>query len=304
MTTERIKLTTQHEAIEYLTSRGFDMDRFDKVDANDVLYFETVETCRRCGGAGYYPTPRHGACYECNGRPPHIVVRHSPLPIAKRMRKAELRDGAKSRKAEAKSNARQAEADAKRAAFDASFPGVGEKLAPFYVSTDDYGDVVSGTKHPLLSDFADKLRRYGSLSPKQVEVARRVIDEIENPPAKGKLEGGRREFTGKVMSCKWRSSGFGGGFKITVDLGDGTRVWGSLPSSIEEAAANHFAQYSPANSGAVDVPAVLKGATVTITATVEVSKDDASFGFFKRPSKATLAGVAWVAPELPVVRLL
>ena len=71
------------------------------------------------GGAGYYPTPRHGACYECNGRPPRYTVKVTALATAKKFRAKELRRGAKERKNARREAEFVAAANEKRAAFDA-----------------------------------------------------------------------------------------------------------------------------------------------------------------------------------------
>ena len=76
---------------------------------------------------------------------------------------------------------------------------------------------------------------------------------------------GRIDVSGKVLSCKYQESMYGSTLKMLVKDERGFKLWGTVPSSIYE---------------------VERGDMVSFTATVEPSKDDDKFGFFKRPSKA------------------
>lgn len=276
--TERITLRTNEDAIAYLDSRDFGTEIFSSTDEDGTRYYTREETCRRCGGAGYYPTPRHGACYECNGRPPRYTVKVTALATAKKFRAKELRRGAKERKNARREAEFVAAANEKRAAFDAEFPGFSAEL--------------DGKTHNILVDLREKLDKWGSLSEKQVAFARKLIAEANAP--KTELEEGRREMTGTILSVKWRDSNYGGAFKMTVNLDDGTRVWGTVPSALETIARDLWNDaYNPG-----DFEDVFKGATITFTATVSRSDDDVSFGFFKRPSIADKdVSLVWEAPE-------
>lgn len=277
--TKRITIKTHDDALDYLCSINHD-GRYLKEDDDGKLFFEERVTCRRCGGAGYYPSQFHGACYECNGRPPNYIVRHSLIAIAKKARKAELAAAARERKNEKREAEFVEAANEKRADFDASFPGFAAKL--------------EGATNTILIDLGEKLAKWGSLSPAQVAFAEKLLEEAAAP--KTALEGGKREVTGTVISCKWRSSQWGGAYKVTLDLGDGTRIWGSLASVIEDAVSDHYYKVETHNR-TFDLPEVIKGATVSFSATISPSDDDVSFGFFKRPTKGTLDALTWTAPE-------
>lgn len=130
----------------------------------------------------------------------------------------------------------------------------------------------------FLLDVAFKFRRYGSLSEAQVaaviksaardaEFAARRAAEAEALAAAPELAEGRYELTGKVLSTKWQDNDFGGSLKMLVQLPEGNKVWGTVPSAINPS----------------------KGDTVTFTAKVERSRDDAHFGFFSRPTKAAVS---------------
>jgi hypothetical protein len=139
---------------------------------------------------------------------------------------------------------------------------------------------LTGKWTAILQDMAWKVQKYGDLSDKQVAFARRMLGwlaEAEEKHAEREaateakiaagveVPEGRIVIEGTVLSTKWVESQFGSTQKMLVENEQGWKVWGSVPSSIE----------------------VDKGTKVQFTATVERSKDDALFGFFKRPAKAS-----------------
>jgi hypothetical protein len=135
-------------------------------------------------------------------------------------------------------------------------------------------------------DVTRKLRLYGSLSEKQIAAVRRSIvadaermvkreQEAAEHPAAPVVEG-RIKITGEILVMKWQDSDYGTTHKMMVRDDRGFRVWGTVPSSLESS-------YSVAGG---DVAGVEKGDRIEFMATVEASKDDTTFGFFKRPSKA------------------
>jgi hypothetical protein len=95
----------------------------------------------------------------------------------------------------------------------------------------------------------------------QAEVARRaaVAASAEACPA------GRVEVTGTVLSTKWVENKYGSTLKMLVEDRRGFKVFGSVPSALEN----------------------VRGRSVSFTAALEPSQDDEKFGFFKRPTKAT-----------------
>lgn len=124
------------------------------------------------------------------------------------------------------------------------------------------------------SDLLAKLRKYGPLSERQeaavrkgpAQEAARAARAAEAAQAGPVPTGSRLLIEGEVLTTKWQESMYGGALKMLVKLANGSKVWGSVPSSIE----------------------VAKGDTVRFNANVEASNDDPSFGFFKRPTKATV----------------
>ncbi len=148
---------------------------------------------------------------------------------------------------------------------------------------DGLKEALNNTDHGIVHDIRSKLVQYGSLSQGQVDLVfkiageqaeytdRKAVREAElaNTPA---LTEGRYEITGKVISVKAQDSDYGTQYKQLVELPDGNRVWGTIPSSILDEVWN-----SPKGTS-----------TVTFTAAVERSKDDEHFGFYKRPTKPTV----------------
>lgn len=130
-------------------------------------------------------------------------------------------------------------------------------------------------------DFRTTVRRYGKLSDKQIEFGLKLhaeaIEKLAADEARAaaivaareaglRAPEGRCEVTGTVVAVKLVENDFGVSTKCLVDFGNGTRAWGTFPSS--------------GNGG--------KGDTVRFRATFEVSDKDVLFAFFKRPSNWTV----------------
>jgi hypothetical protein len=134
-----------------------------------------------------------------------------------------------------------------------------------------------------LADIARKSRQYGSASDKQMQLVERLVSEQDakwasfvekqrargQEPAKGPIPaaGQRHLIEGVVVAQKSVETPYGTAFKMLVALDNGARLWGTEPSSLSE---------------------VAKGDRVRFVAKVEASKDDASFGFYSRPTKAEI----------------
>jgi hypothetical protein len=132
----------------------------------------------------------------------------------------------------------------------------------------------------------DALANYGKLSPKQSDAVLKIIDgdaakkaewakqrEIENANAEP-IVAGKQVITGEVMSLKTQYSQYGEVTKMLVKDDRGFKVFGTVPQAIWDAA--------------YELDIEVKGQRVQFTATVEASKDDNKFGFFKRPTKSQL----------------
>jgi hypothetical protein len=131
------------------------------------------------------------------------------------------------------------------------------------------------------SDFRATVRRFGKLSDKQIAFGVKLHSEAVSKLAEdtaraeailaAKAAGlrapeGRCEVTGTVVATKVIEDDFYGSTKCLVDFGNGTRAWGTFPSS--------------ATGG--------KGDKVCFRASFQVSDKDALFAFFKRPTNWTV----------------
>lgn len=136
-----------------------------------------------------------------------------------------------------------------------------------------------------IKDIVANVVKYGNLSEPKANYLKVLVDQIKNRPAlaaKYAAEAaaaapcptGRVVITGTVLKVKEFASAFGSRYsryaepatvyKIIVKDDSGFRVYGTRPSGIQAE----------------------RGDRLTFTATVEPSKDDAKFGFYKRPAKA------------------
>lgn len=138
----------------------------------------------------------------------------------------------------------------------------------------------------IARDMVEKLRRWGSLSAAQTSflcsLHAKHQAKLALAAAGVKCPVGKVAVAGTILSLKERP-GYARGtveHKIVVDLGNGTKVWGSLPTY----------------AGDVYLPEVAKvGDRIAFSATVKASDNDPLFGFFKRPTKTAWTSAAAVA---------
>jgi len=137
--------------------------------------------------------------------------------------------------------------------------------------------------HYIVDDIRSKFRRYGSLSVRQwalvkkiaresAERAERLAEQKANAkPIPADVIDGRNTFTGEILATKWQATDFGDQLKMLVLEERGFKLWGTAPSKLWE-----------------DHDGSIKGMIVQFDATIEVSKDDECFGFYKRPTKVSV----------------
>ena len=243
----------------------------------DGTTYTEVEQCRRCGGAGYYPTKRHGACFDCGGDV--VGARRTQVYELKRTaQRAKAKDAKHAREEAAREEGRR-QASISRVEFLASHPGLEEVLE---------------CSIPLIAEFKEQLQYKGTLSDRQVEVAMEIVakrkaDESTQVPAPT----GRQEFTGEVVSCKESFSDYGTVWRLTIKVTtDDGGTWlanGTAPKQLLRDCEWRYPieDEELGTLGATRYP-VIKGRVLTLTATLEQS-DSPHFAFYKRPTKATLA---------------
>lgn len=129
----------------------------------------------------------------------------------------------------------------------------------------------------IVADIVDKLVRYGSLSIRQLDFLRKLVQEIKDRPAKvaAKLEQaantpdvveGRHTIKGTILSFKQQDSQWGSVTKMLVMTEAGYKVWGTCPQSLDAS----------------------KGDEIELTGTFTRSDRDTKFGFFSRPTARIL----------------
>ena len=133
----------------------------------------------------------------------------------------------------------------------------------------------------IFADLSEKLRRFGSLSEKQVEFARKLLREHFERQRNGGLTDrqvefakekeaaadcpkGRVEITGTIVKTEDRYTEYGAVTKMVVKADSGFAVWLTMPSGLDAG----------------------KGDRIAVTVTVTPSDKDSKFGFGSRPSKA------------------
>jgi hypothetical protein len=132
-------------------------------------------------------------------------------------------------------------------------------------------------------DIADKIRRFGNPSGKQIEflVKMHIDDTVRRSTATGTVPSGRQTLTAKVISAKLVNSDFGVQVKLLLDLGNGVKVYGNGGKTCYKVATPFM--------GDKDELLVKAGDSITMTATFNASPNDNLFGFFSRPSKMVIS---------------
>lgn len=132
----------------------------------------------------------------------------------------------------------------------------------------------------------EALENWGGLTDGQLAFARKIwAERLEKAAGRDTREAarrasaqpwtaGRQEVTGVVQSARWETFSVNRwasstSLKALILLADGRKIWTTLPSRLHPVESN------------LDV---VRGSTVTLKVTIEVSKDDPTMAFGKRPS--------------------
>ena len=233
------------------------LDGLDIIERDGAVLVAQQRYCTRCNGSGHYSfNPRTGTvCFQCSANPRRMAwIEEVPIvTFARRAKAADARRSAKARKAEA----RAAQREQDRAAFLAQ-----------HADLDLDGD------HNVLRDLRSSLEQWGSLTDRQVALARKIGADLAAREAEVNVPApeGRHDIEGRVLSVKWSTSAFGDHCRVTLRVEADGGVWignGTLPRSI-------------------DPDTVERGDTLRLKATVVRGREE-HFAFLKRPTGATLA---------------
>lgn len=130
-----------------------------------------------------------------------------------------------------------------------------------------------------IRDIVWKLVKYGSISEKQEEFLKKLLEKIAERPAleakrlaekaaekpiPEELLEGRHTVTGEILAERYDDTPFGTMHKMLLKEDRGFKLWGTMPSALSAG----------------------KGDRVKFDAAIEVSHDDPKFGFYSRPTKA------------------
>jgi len=247
-------------------------DRLDSLAIDESGRVVESARCLRCGGTGYGPWFQDGGmCYECYGA--NTLNSKRRTGVKRYAQAAKRRDRAQARRVE-QAAAERAERKTAAERFIDDRPELAAALARH-------------EEHPILSDLSEKLAHFGSLSDAQCALALRLVAQVDERASERKapVPAGRQELTGNVVKAAWHESAYGTTLKLTVKVETDAGmflVWGSCPAAIEDA----FHARGVFDDGGL--AAYARGLRLRFTATVTRSDRDESFGFFKRPSKASV----------------
>ena len=226
---------------------------------------ETVTfECCRCSGTGTIPHfghVREGVCFECGGSP--STARYT-LTVGELRAKARRDATARDRKA--------ARAAAKATVID-EWKAANEDIVTYLRP-----HIEAWGGSAFLRGLAEQVFSHGRpLTAEQVAAVRAgIARDAEKAAAKAatpELAEGKLDIEGLIVGVKNVEDTYGYASrwvtKMTVDLGDGTRVYGTMPAKLVDAGAG-------------------RGDTVRFAATITRSRGDHTFGFFKAPSRASV----------------
>lgn len=162
--------------------------------------------------------------------------------------------------------------DARRAQFTIQYPDLAEWLE----------DYAGDERMFFLNEMKRAFDFYGYLTLGQAQATQRIIAKRIEKLAAQIAEGfpsvpspdGNATVTGTIIYTKLDDGMYGLVRKMMVKLDDGNKVFGTMPSSIENAIwGDNDHDFSPV------------GVKVTFTATFTPKKDDVYFSYYKRPTK-------------------
>lgn len=128
-------------------------------------------------------------------------------------------------------------------------------------------------RNDFVQQMIGELDRRGELTERQTQALKRIEERVNEEKNEIKIATptGRVTFEGKIISAKWKDSGYGETLKITVKVKNENEAWlcwGTCPQKL---------------LSTVDYEEQLVGRTVKLTA--ELSRgSDKYFAFMKRPT--------------------
>ena len=249
---KKMRVTTRERHLNLLADRGYTID-----EANHLAWVD----CRRCGGSGRFSfNPLDGdRCFGCLGAKGDWV---DASRVARNVLARESRE-------------RRKDVTARRRVLRAI-----EDARRVLASDPDLRAAFAGSRNHFIRRVAAQLVRRGSVTPAQRTAVIRAAAresvteraaEVVSVPVPEALLAGRHEVEGRIVHTRWVYSQWGSTLKgLIIVAADGGefKLWGSIPADL--------------------ISEDLDQARITFTARFERSHDDAAFGFFNRPTKATI----------------
>ena len=228
--------------------------------------------CHRCGGQGFVAP--WGVCFRCGGHCTDPTERKWLYPASWTDAQVEAWDEArqeKNRKAR-KRAAEKREAEARKV-WDRNV-----ERFPALATMDEKCREGDSDIFPFFAiDIRAKARRF-DLSDRQGEAVTKAIEEALVEPEASDApawENGRQVVEGVIATRRFVENAYGGSMKLRILTDDGRGLWVTEPATV-------------LGTDGEPVYIIEKGDRICLTATVEVSEDDPTFAFGKRPTKATL----------------
>lgn len=247
---------------------------------------ETGRGCQHCGAfLVYYAILKH--------LPSHRLIRVGETCLDNRFSLANA-EFQKLRKA-AKLNRERRKLSDKRDAFLSGTLNDGSLMRDLYEWAKEQSAFDrDGYAESFEAKFVRFIDRFGEVSDKfiaaiqrskvrQAEWAAKKAEEAKTaaPVIEGKIT-----VTGEILSLKWRDSAYGGALKMVVRDDRGFKVWGTVPSNVlAQLDVNLAALHTDGNAHYYKD---LLPQRIIFAATIKKSDDDATFGFFSRPTNANL----------------
>lgn len=237
--------------------------------------------CKRCGGTGNYSyNGEHSRCYACNNEfSARLGALVGDRAAAEKDAKArQARVDARIRKENARVERLVRIRDEKVAALRKIDNDVVEFLLAIDLQEPDrnltafVAAMAENLQYPAQAERPFTERMLEATRKIVAKTAERKAEQDAHPAPSGRVV-----VTGEVVSAKVVESEYGATVKLLVKDDAGFKVYVSLPSSLRDAAFDDDDMYDMDG---------LKGRRITLTAGLEPSKDDKSFAFGSRPTKA------------------
>ena len=260
--------------------------------------------CKRCGGTGHYLfNGFDDICYSCNNdSSARLGVFVGDEAGAKRdaHRRFKAREAGQAKK-EAKRMVFIHQMEAKQDAVLAADPAVFAA-----VKAVEFDDKASSFMTSMYENLFFAINSARPFTANMIAAVRKAVDAKAEKDASAvpvPVTDARIVLTGVIVSTKIVDTEFGTAYKILFQDDRGFRVYGSLASNLQDIFRDEFAANLPEGvdeysfgsgvwfTGSTNEQEFtgVKGKRITFSAKIQVSIDDKAFGFFSRPTKASVA---------------